>query len=171
MLLIKKPLFLLIAVILLPSVSFALSSDQDQPIKIKADNVKLNEKTGISVYNGNVIFTQGSLILKGNKIVIHQPDGRVSKIIVTGKPARFQQQQDNVNQLVQAKAGKMEFITDDERVYLSQNASVSQGANLLKGEQIEYNTRNSTVTAQKGTGNKNRVHAVIEPDKSGEDKK
>ena len=91
---------------------------------------------------------------------------KINKIIVTGKPASFQQQQDNVNQLVQAKAGKLEFITKDERVYLSQNASISQGENLLKGNQIEYNTRNSTVTAQKGADNKNRVHAVIEPDKS-----
>ncbi len=165
MLLIRKSVVLLITVLLLPSLSFALSSDRNQPIKIKADNVTLNEKTGVSIYNGNVIFTQGSLILKGSKIVIHQPDGKVSKIIVTGKPASFQQQQDNVKQLVRAKAGKMEFITDDERVYLSQNASVSQGENLLKGEQIEYNTRNSTITAQKGSGKKNRVHAIIEPDK------
>ncbi len=165
MLLIRKSMVLLISVLLLPSLSFALSSDRNQPIKIKADNVTMNEKAGVSVYNGNVIFTQGSLILKGSKIVIHQPDGKVSKIIVTGKPASFQQQQDNVEQLVRAKAGKMEFITADERVYLSQNASVSQGENLLKGEQIEYNTRNSTITAQKGAGDKNRVHAVIEPDK------
>ncbi len=167
MLLIKKSVTMILftATLLLPSVGFSLSSDRNQPIKIKADNVKLNEKTGISIYNGNVIFTQGSLILKGSKIVIHQPDGKISKIIVTGKPASFQQQQDNVKQLVHAKAGKMEFVTADERVYLSENASISQGENLLKGEQIEYNTRNSTVTAQKGAGNKNRVHAIIEPDK------
>jgi len=158
-------------VLLLPSLSFALSDDRNQPIKIKADNVKLNEKTGISIYNGNVVFTQGSLVLKGNRIVIYQPKGKVNKIIVTGKPASFQQQQDKVEQLVYAEAGKMEFITKDERVYLSGNASVSQGKNLLKGEQIEYNTRNSTVTAQKGADDKNRVHAVIEPDKSDKKKR
>ncbi len=149
--------------LLLPLTSFALSSDRNQPIKIKADSVSLNEKTGISVYKGNVVFTQGSLILKGSKVVIHQPDGKVSKIIVTGKPARFQQQQDNAKQLVKAEAGKMEFITRDEKVYLSQNAFVAQGENLLKGNKIEYNTRNSTVSA-KGKDSNNRVTTVIEPD-------
>ncbi len=166
MLLINKSIQLILILLLLPAISFALSSDRDQPITIKADNVQLNEKTGISVYNGNVVFTQGSLVLKGNRIVIHQPKGKLKKIIVTGKPASFEQQQDNVKQRVQAKAGKMEFITRDELVYLTQNASVSQGKNLLKGERIEYNTRNSTVSARKGANNKNRVHAVIEPDKS-----
>jgi len=148
---------------LLPASVYALSTDRHQPIKIKADSVYLNEKTGISIYKGNVIFVQGSLILKGNRVEVYQPKGTVSKIIVTGNPARFQQQQDNVKELVHAEAGKMEFITKDERVYLSQNAFVSQGENLLKGNKIEYNTRTSTISA-KGKDKGNRVTTVIEPD-------
>ena len=152
--------------LIFPAGSFALSEDRNKPIRIKADSVSINEKTGISVYIGNVIFTQGSLILKGSKIVIHQPDGTVSKILVDGTPARFQQQQDDSPDIVYARAGKMKYVTKDERVYLTQNASVWQGDNLLKGNEIEYNTRNSTVTAQKSTNNTNRVHVVIEPNKN-----
>lgn len=158
--------FPLLLILLQPSSAFALSTDREQPIKIKADSVNINEKTGVSLYLGNVTFTQGSLILKGSKIVIHLIDGSVGKIIATGKPASFQQQQDNTQELVQAKAGLMEYITKDERVYLSQNASVSQGANLLKGNEIEYNTHTSTVTAKKSDQNTNRVHVVIEPGKN-----
>lgn len=154
-----------IPLLLIPLSSHALSEDRNQPIKIKADSVTINEKTGISIYKGNVVFTQGSLILNGSKIVIHQPDGNVSKILVDGQPATFQQQQDNSPDIVHAKAGKMKYITKDERVYLSQNASISQGDNLLEGNEIEYNTRNSTVTAKKSSDNKNRVHVVIEPTK------
>lgn len=160
------PLLILLSFLFLVSAptAFALSSDRKQPIKIKADSVSINEKTGVSLYKGNVIFTQGSLILKGDKVVIHQLGGSVSEIIVTGKPATFQQQQDTKKELVNAKAGKMKFVTKDERVYLSQNASVEQGENLLKGNKIEYNTRTSTVTAQKSKNNTNRVHVIIEPD-------
>lgn len=150
--------------LLIPTLSFALSTDRKQPIKIKADRVSINEKTGISHYAGNVSFIQGSLILKGSEIIIHQAKNNVSKIIVIGKPATFQQQQDNKKELVNAKAGKMKYITKDERVYLSGNAAVAQGDNLLKGNEIEYNTRTSTVTAQKSENNTNRVHVVIEPD-------
>lgn len=149
-----------------PSIAVALSSDHTKPVKIKADSASINEKTGVSVYRGNVTFSQGSLIIKGGKVVINQVAGGVSKIIVTGKPASFQQQQDNQKELVKAKAGEMEYITKDEKVYLSQNASISQGDNLLKGNKIEYNTRTSTVTAQKSKNNTNRVHVVIEPDKN-----
>jgi len=149
-----------------PSLAFALATDREQPIKIKADKVSIDEKTGVSLYVGNVTFTQGSLILKGSKVVIHQTDGGVSKIIASGKPATFQQQQDSTNELIQAQAGKMEYITKDERVYLSQDASISQGDNLLKGNEIEFNTHTSTVTAKKSDANTNRVHIVIEPSKN-----
>lgn len=149
-----------------PSISVALSSDHSKPVKIKADSASINEKTGISLYLGNVVFSQGSLVIKGSKVEIHQVAGSISRILVTGQPATFQQQQDNKKELVKAEAGQMEYITKDEKVYLSQNASVSQGDNLLKGNEIEYNTRTSTVTAQKSQNNTNRVHVVIEPENS-----
>ncbi len=162
----KNKFFLALPLLLLtPIKSFALSEDANKPININADSVSINEKTGISIYLGNVTFVQGSLILNGSKIVIHQPDGTVTKILVDGKPATFQQQQDDSPDIVHAKAGKMKYVTKDERVFLKQNASVWQGENLLKGNEIEYNTRNSTVTAQKSSDNTNRVHVVIEPNK------
>jgi len=159
----SNTLWLFFTMLLLPASSFALSDDRNQPIKIKADSVSINEKTGISIYTGNVIFTQGSLKLAGEKVIIHQSDNTVDKILVEGKPATFQQQQDNSLHLVHASAGKMRYVTSEERVFLTHNASVSQGDNLLKGNKIEYNTRNSTVTAQKSSNNTNRVHVVIEP--------
>ena len=159
----NKSLILITLLISLPLSCFALSEDRNKPIKIKADSVSINEKTGISTYIGNVSFVQGSLILNGNKIVIYQSEGEVVKILINGKPATFQQRQDETNELIRAKAGKMKYVMKDERVYLSQNASVTQGDNLLKGNEIEYNTRNSTVTAQKSKQNTNRVHVVIEP--------
>lgn len=158
-------LFLLSLLLLFPFNGYALSEDSNKPINIKADSVTINEKTGISIYTGNVVFTQGSLVLNGSKIVIHQPDGSITKILVNGNPARFQQEQDDSPDIVHAKAEKMKYVTKDERVYLSKNASVWQGDNLLKGNEIEYNTRNSTVTAQKSSNNTNRVHVVIEPEK------
>jgi len=151
--------------LLLSQNSFALSDDANKPINVNADSVSINEKTGISIYLGNVTFTQGSLILNGSKVVIHQTEGEVTKILVDGQPAKFQQQQDDSPDIVHARAGKMKYITKDERVYLRQKASVWQGDNLIKGNEIEYNTRTSTVTAQKSQNNSNRVHVVIEPNK------
>lgn len=152
--------------LLFPAVSFALSSDHTEQIKIKADSVTINEKTGISTYLGNVLFTQGSLIINGTKVIIHQTKNALSKIIVHGTPATFQQEQDDSPNIIHAKAGKMTYITKDERVYLETDASVSQGDNLLTGNEIEYNTRSSTVTAKKGSDGGNRVNVVIEPAKN-----
>ena len=161
----KNKFFLKVIFLTLANNCFALSDDANKPININADSVSLNEKTGISIYTGNVTFIQGSLILNGSKVIIHQPNGEVTKILVDGKPAKFQQQQDDSPDIVHARAEKMKYITKDERVYLRENASVWQGDNLVKGNEIEYNTRTSTVTAQKSQNNSNRVHVVIEPNK------
>ena len=40
---------------------WALGSDRQQPIHIKADHITVNEKKGFSIYRGNVLMTQGTL--------------------------------------------------------------------------------------------------------------
>src|SRR5688500_10549659 len=39
----------------------AVKTDADQPINVRARSVDTNEKTGVTVYRGDVVFTQGSI--------------------------------------------------------------------------------------------------------------
>ena len=55
------------------------------PIQISADNAQNNDSLGQTIYRGNVIVEQGSLFLKGDKVIInvqtfwdgHTPPDRV----------------------------------------------------------------------------------------------
>src|SRR5687767_15999901 len=64
---------------------FALTGDTEQPIRIKADTAELNDKTGISVYRGNVRVTQGSIVLEARTVRIMAPQKEIEKIIEIGR--------------------------------------------------------------------------------------
>jgi lipopolysaccharide export system protein LptA len=42
----------------------ALSSDREQPINLEADAADIDDLKGISIYTGNVVLTQGSMVIK-----------------------------------------------------------------------------------------------------------
>lgn len=142
---------------------FALSTDRDQPIYIDADWVRVNDKTGLSEYQGNVKLKQGSMVITADQMTVRQNGGELQTIVINGAPATFSQLRDGEEQPVQAQATKMEYHASKKRIYLIGDALVKQGPNEFRGERIEYDTAESTVTASKGDGNGRRVRAVITP--------
>lgn len=143
--------------------TYALENDREKPVHISADKVTINEKTGISNYIGNVKISQGSMILTGEKVIVYQPDGKLDNIIVTGSPAQFKQLSDINNQEITATAKELKYQTIDEKLILTGEASLKQGQNSFTGHKIEYDTRNSTVTANTDSDKKQRVNAIITP--------
>jgi len=162
---------LLASLMLLSQNIWGLESDRDQPIHIKADQITVNEKQGVSFYQGNVQFTQGSLRVNGDDVTVFLHDDVLSKVIVIGNPATLVQQPDHRQNPINAKAIRMEYDAKKEIVYLIENAEVQQGPNSFAGNYIEYDTRYSVVSARKGETDDSRVHVIINPPKNkGEEK-
>ena len=154
---------LLTSLLLLSQSAWGLESDRSQPIHIKADRITVNEKQGVSFYQGNVQFTQGSLRVNGDEVTVFLQDDTLSKVIVIGNPATLLQQTDHRQEPVDAKATRMEYDAKKEIVYLIENAEVQQGLNSFAGNYIEYDTRYSVVSARKGETDDSRVHVIITP--------
>ena len=150
---------------------WALKSDREQPIDIRADRVEINEKEEISHYIGNVSLTQGTLNIQADKITVFLMNGKLSRIVITGNPATFQQQPEDNKEIVTSKARHMEYFASKEHLVLKDDAQVIQGSNRFHGDFIEYDTLNSTVKAKKSEGSDSRVHAIIQPGKSDSDPK
>jgi lipopolysaccharide export system protein LptA len=161
---------LLMGLLLLSQSSWGLESDRSQPIHIKADRITVNEKQGVSFYQGNVQFTQGSLRVNGDEVTVFLQDDILSKVIVIGSPATLVQQPDHRQEPVNSKARRMEYDAKKEIVYLIENAEVQQGPNRFAGNHIEYDTRNSMVSAHKGEKDDSRVHVIINPPEDNKDK-
>ena len=153
---------LILALCLLPSLGWSLSTDRNQPMLIEADRAELNDADGISVYRGNVKVIQGTLILTGETMTVHTKGDDVDKVIMDGKPATYKQRPDNKDKDVRAKALRMEYYTNPEYIILLKQAEVEQEGDTLRSERIEYDVAKDKVNA--GTDKPNdRVRIVIQP--------
>lgn len=154
----------------LSSQAWALRSDRQQPIDIKADRVEVDQREQVSHYIGNVRLEQGTLKITADVVVVYLDKGKLHKIVITGKPARFEQQPENNRKVVTSQADNMEYYASKERLLLKHNAQVNQDGNLFRGDFIEYDTLTSTVKANKAENSQSRVHAIIQPAKPQKEK-
>ena len=155
--------FLLLGLIW-PFTLLALSGDRDQPMHLEADSVSIDEGTGVSLYEGNVIITQGSLKLWADKLWIYRREGKTNKLTSEGKPTRFRQLNDEQIE-VRGQALRAEFYVDRDELLLFDDAVLEQGADQFRSDRILYNRASSQVKAGGSADGKKRVQVIIEPQK------
>jgi lipopolysaccharide export system protein LptA len=148
---------------IMPFTARGLTSDRDQPMTIEADKATLNEKTGNSVYEGNVHVQQGTLVLQGSKMTVQLNDNTIEKIILTGSPATYRQRPDGKDTDQHAEAGRIEYHATEDRIILLENARVWQsGAEEFRSDRIIFNLKDNTVNAG-GSGPGDRVRITLQP--------
>jgi lipopolysaccharide export system protein LptA len=158
--------YLLSSLLLLPHLALALSSDKDQPIQLEADSVEIDEATGVSIYQGNVIVTQGSLKLWAHKMWIYRKNGLTERIVTKGDPTHFRQLMDDSEEETRGRAKKAEFFVQKDEIHLIDEAVLEQRQDIFRSDRIIYLRSKSLVKAGASAQGKQRVHVTIEPEKS-----
>lgn len=141
-----------------------LPDDRDQPINVTADRALKNDKKGIMIYEGDVVITQGSIKMTGDKVTIYNNNGNVDKIIANGSPAHFKQKPDLQSEDVIANGDTVEYDLNKESLLLEGDALLKQDGRTTNSNKITYDMKTTVVNAggNSGTG---RVEMVIEPSK------
>jgi len=138
--------------------------DEQQPVNITANSLMASEKTGKSVYTGNVVITQGSLTLKGDVVNISHPKNQLTRVIATGNPATFKRYSQVDQAWLKGKAQKIEYNVLNKTVLLIGNALVEQpGKHLISGPELFYNIENQTLQAQSTKTEKKRISVTLNP--------
>lgn len=156
----RMPLLILLLGLLSP-LSWALSTDKDQPVSIEADSVDIDEATETAVYHGNVILIQGSLNLNASRVVVHNFQSDNARIVATGQQVKFSQQQDDNGLLIKGRANKAEYGINSARLELTGSASLAKGKNTFKNDRIIYDREKATVQAGTSAEGKERVKITI----------
>ena len=133
-----------------------------QAIFIESDAAERNEKTGLTQYIGNVSIRQGSLTINASKVELFYQGDRVSRILSTGNPASYQQ--NNLSGQILARAETIEFLPESDEIQLKTNASLSKDGTLITGDSIHYDIANETWRAKgDNQSNQKRIQLVIPP--------
>lgn len=158
----------------LPMSLLALSSDRDQPINLEADSADIDDLKGISIYTGNVILTQGTMVIKSSKLTLYNDKNKeLEKAIAVGtdkKLATFKQRPEGKDKDFRARSKTMIYYLNKDKIHLLKNAYVWQAGDTFSGDKIIYDTKNETVLAS-SIKNKNgkpvasggRVKVTIQP--------
>lgn len=149
---------------LLPTYTWALSSDIEQPVNIESDTAEFNQESGTASYQGNVIAKQGSLEINAQSLDIKAPDNELQTIVSQGNPATFKQTMDD-GKLADGKAQIMTYQVKQKKMILNGNAELKIDQDVISSEYIEYFVENGELHAgKKNAGNKGqRVKAVFHP--------
>ncbi len=148
--------------------ALAESADRNQPIELEADTVTVNDAKKISTYSGNVILTQGSLVIHADKLIVHEDEQGFQHSTSTGNPSTFKQKLEGKNEYMEGKAQRIEYDGRMDKVQLYTRASVKRGEDIVHGDYISYdaNAEYAEViggTKSEGTPGSGRVKAIIQP--------
>lgn len=144
--------------------SFALESDRDQPIYVAADRASIDDNTGITVYTGNVDITQGSMILRGDRVELRRDaEGNVDQIISNGTPAYFEQQPSEEQAVTVATGDKLDYGVGSQLLKIIGDAKVTQAGDEFTGARINYDMEKALVDAFSDSKSDKRVRMVIQP--------
>lgn len=163
---------LTIALFALASTSaFAEKADRDKPLHFEATTVSIDELKQISVFEGEVELTQGTLHIQADRIVVQQDAQGYKHCTATGRTASFRQKHDDSDEIIEGYGERIEYDMRNETVDFFGQARVKRGENDLQGDHIAYSTRTETFQASgdpnaAGDPDKSRVRAVIQPQKN-----
>ncbi len=91
----------------------AEKADRYKPMVIEADkDLVADDRKQVVVYNGNAVLSQGTMLLRAERIEVRElPDGyRAATAIGTrAKPASWRQRRDGVDETVEGSAERIEF--------------------------------------------------------------
>lgn len=172
---------LLAAVALLGTgLAHAEKADRQKPMNVEADALRFDDAKQTSQFTGNVVVTQGSLIMRADRMDVRQ-DAQGQQFGVAygtaAKRAFFRQKRDNVDEYIEGEANRLEYDSKASEMRLIGNAEMRRyiGAKLsdtTDGQRIVYRTDTEVFTVDgspAGNGKAgSRVRATISPRTSGE---
>ena len=125
--------------------ALAEKADKDKPTNIEANKMSSDEARRMSIFEGNVVLTNGTMQVRADRIVVRQDADGFQFATAYGKPVRFRQKGD-------AKGGKegvwtdgealrIEIDTRNEKVELFERARVTRDQDTVNGDYIFVDQR------------------------------
>jgi lipopolysaccharide export system protein LptA len=144
--------------------------ESDQPGKVDLQNQ-------IVVFNGNVVVSKGTMVIKANRIEVREsPEGYqyATAIGSTNQPASFRQKREGVNEFIEGEAERLEYDSKADTIRFVNKAAVkrlrgSTVADEVTGALITYDNTAELFTVSGGTSAATpanptgRVRAVLTP--------
>lgn len=148
---------------LFSATSYALPSDSEQPIRVQADSADMDNNKGILVYKGNVIITQGTMVVMGHTVTItRNKNGEIDVMTAQGNPAYYEQKPSANDPVIKAYGKTIQYQAAKKLIILIDDAKVIQNNNVFTGNKIIYDIDRKLI---KSASPKQRIDMLLYPEK------
>lgn len=148
----------------------AEKADRDKPINIEADRVTVDDIKQLSVFEGNVVLVQGTMVIRGDRMEVRQDKEGFKLGTVWGNLAYFKQKREGLDEIVEGWGERIEYDSRADKVQLFTRAAMKRGDDDVAGDYISYDATTEfyqvigggtkTATPNNPDG---RVRAVLQP--------
>jgi lipopolysaccharide export system protein LptA len=162
------------AIALVAPAALGARADREKEIVLLADKGVADDNRKVSVFEGNVVITQGTMRVTASKVTLSEKEN-FKFYVAQGAPVTFRQKRDKVDEWIEGTAERAEFDDKTDVLKLFNRAKVKSAQNEITGEYITYDMRREVaevtgappgqqVPAER---EKSRVKVIIVPQKEG----
>jgi lipopolysaccharide export system protein LptA len=148
----------------------AEKADREKPINLEADRVSIDDVKQVAIFEGNVLLTQGTLQIRGDRMEVRQDKEGFKYGTTWGNLAYFRQKRDGYDEYIEGWAERIEYDGRAETMQMFNRAQMRRGEDEVRGNYISYDSRTEffRVTGIEdktaGAGKpESRVRAVLQP--------
>jgi len=164
----------LLCMALLAAAPFAVAekADRNKPVHLESDRATVDDINKVHIFEGNVALSQGTMLIRGDKVVVTQDAEGFQRGVATANPgnlARFRVKREGKDEYIEGEAERIEYDAKTDTAQLFNRAWVKSGEDEARGQYIVYDgaKENYSVTNGPGgtvvPGKDTRVRVVIQP--------
>lgn len=157
----------------------AEKADKDKPMNIEADNMRHDENSKLTKFNGHVIALKGTLVVRADRMEV-QEDSQGQQIArfwaAPKERVFFRQKREGVDEYTEGEAETAIYDKQADQITLIQRAEArilrgTEVSNQVTGLKIVFNNTTEVMTVdgqakgQPGNNRGERVRAVLTPRK------
>ena len=155
--------------------AYAERADRTKPVNLEADRVSVEEAKQTATFEGNVILTQGTLTIRGERMVVQQDADGFKYGAAYGNLASFRQKREGFDEYIEGYAERIEYDSKADKLQMFNRAHLKKSNDDVRGNYISYDAATEFFRVVGGgkqaatPGNpEGRVRAVIQPKAKGE---
>lgn len=154
--------------------ALAERADRNKPVHLESDSAtvedyKRKEAFRVSTFTGNVVLTQGTIMIKADKIIMKEDLKGYRYATAHGNLVSFRQKREGANEFIEAWSQRVEYNDQTDKIELFGKARLKRGPDEVKGDYISYDIVRDFFQV-KGNSTKaevenpdRRVRVVIQP--------
>jgi len=164
----RRPLAALFLLLACCAAAHAEKADKEKPTQIEANKMSSDETRRLTIFEGNVLLTKGTMTVRADRIVVRQDAEGYQYATATGAPVRFRQRLDpkDGQEAVWMDGEALRIEVDDKKqtIELHEKARVTRGGDEVQGALIFVDQRSDFYSVSAGKDAPDgRVKATLQP--------